>query len=120
MHDHGENIYDASMCSGLVHYQFGESDQPVSNERANEDTPIKKCTCVVTRALEIHSIVRERLSLANRTLIVDLDDSAKEGVIEGDLPNHNTFILGLAGSIPRDRLDLSLPPMLKRRNWQNG
>ena len=64
--------------------------------------------------------MRESSTLANGRLVVNVADALKQRITKGDLTDLYALFLSLTRPIARERANLVVPPVFKRRHRQNS
>src|SRR5271170_2874457 len=113
-------MHQAGLRSRFIHYQLYKADHAVPKKRTKVDTAIEKCRCVQSRAIEVHSIIRKALALANGAFVINFNDSSKELVIDRHLAEYDALLFGLPSSVARERPDLMHPPVIEGGDGKDG
>src|SRR5580700_1417241 len=120
MLDHGHDVHQAGLRSSFVTDHFDEANDLVTEKRRDKDAAVEVGGFFAAHRFEIFPVVAERPSLADRALVVYLPYSLNERVIEGNLPNDDSLLLGLLGLIPGLEAELLVPPVVEGGYREGG
>src|SRR5580700_1886052 len=113
-------MHQAGLRSRFVRYQLYEADHAVAKKRTNIDTAIEKCRCVQSCTLEAHSVVGKAFALAYWALVINLNDSFKERLVDWHLAKYYALLFGLPSPVARERPDLMHPPVIECGDGKYG
>src|SRR2546422_617773 len=92
MLDHGQDLHKARLPLISVANQLGETNQALSEKRADENAPMEESPVLPAHCLEVHHVVPERLPLSDWRLVVDGGDPLNKDVVEWHLPDRHPFL----------------------------
>src|SRR5262249_20501233 len=110
LRDHRKDLPEVRYAIAV--HQLHEADHLLTVERANEHTALGLAFLVALDGGEVLAVVRERLAMAHRVLVVELDDGLHQLVVE----RHDAYLdagpARLADHVAGLVIKLFLPPML--------
>src|SRR5215472_6169099 len=116
---HRKDVHNARLGSGFVRYEFGEADHFGAQKCPKIKTTVKKGTRIFPRPLEGHPVMRKTLALTNWAFVVNLADSLKKFFSKRHLSQYHPPFFCLPCPVAGERTNLVVPPMLKRRYWDD-